>query len=347
MPISQRPPPGSVAPNLIWGPYGGGQRHGVPSALQTCISGSLRTLALRTGLGMAPKSSLGRRKGAVWRGWGGLFFPVIPAPERKSPPLHLKRATTAGDLCERALDLVTSGPGVAPSRRRQQPELGIGGCPRSALGPGASWGLSLALSEALSFPPPSGNRLLPTAPSRRCSFPHLAARLIREWRRCKLTSAGNSAWRAAAADASAAQDCMSAVGVRPRRSTRPFVYSRYIFNPHLAVPPLRLRRTRLPTSAAPAAPISVIPALAAEPALDLIGGISPRTTPTPRIQQLQMYHAQRVTPPKRLCYASPSPASGACNARTSPSIDPGSPIRRDSSTAPSSSIRRACGSTRA
>ena len=283
MPTSQRPPPGSVAPNLIWGPYGGGQRHGVPSALQTCISGSLRTLALRTGLGMAPKSSLGRRKGAVWRGWGGLPFPVIPAPERESAPLHLKRAPMTGGLCEHALHLVASGPGVAPSRRRQQPELGIGGCPRSTLGPGASRGLAFALSEASSFPPPSGNRLLPTAPSRRCSFPHLAARLIREWRRCRLTSAGNSAWRVAAADANATQDCTIAVGARPRRNTRPFVYSGYIFNPHLAVPPLRLRRrrTRLPHLRRTCAPISVIPALAAEPAPDLIGGISPRTARHP------------------------------------------------------------------
>ena len=57
----QTPALGSVAPDLFWGPNGGGRRHVVPGCLANAASRSLRTLAPRTGLGLGPKSSLGRR----------------------------------------------------------------------------------------------------------------------------------------------------------------------------------------------------------------------------------------------------------------------------------------------
>ena len=55
-------PPGSVAPNLIWGPSGGRQRHGAPSRPANGRQRQLGPPALRTALGIGPKSSLRRRK---------------------------------------------------------------------------------------------------------------------------------------------------------------------------------------------------------------------------------------------------------------------------------------------
>ena len=59
--VLQRPSPRSVAPNLIWGPYGGRRGRSAPSRPANEVGGRLRTPALRTALGLGPKSSLGRR----------------------------------------------------------------------------------------------------------------------------------------------------------------------------------------------------------------------------------------------------------------------------------------------
>ena len=71
--------PRFVAPNLIWGPYGGRWRHSAPSRLRTALAGHSGPLALRTGLGLGPKSSLGRR--ILGAGAGGRSGP-IPARGR-------------------------------------------------------------------------------------------------------------------------------------------------------------------------------------------------------------------------------------------------------------------------
>ena len=51
----------SVAPNLIWGPNGGCRRHSAPRCPANRVAGQFGTLALRTALGLGPRSSLGRR----------------------------------------------------------------------------------------------------------------------------------------------------------------------------------------------------------------------------------------------------------------------------------------------
>ena len=89
--ISPCPPPNaaprSVAPDLIWGPYGGCERRGVPNCPANGRQRQLGPPALRTALGMGPKSSLGRRTGGARRGleavWGaGAALGEIPAAER-------------------------------------------------------------------------------------------------------------------------------------------------------------------------------------------------------------------------------------------------------------------------
>ena len=55
------PAPRSVAPDLIWGPYGGGRRYSAPSSSANSVGRTTRSPLLRTALGMGPRSSLGRR----------------------------------------------------------------------------------------------------------------------------------------------------------------------------------------------------------------------------------------------------------------------------------------------
>ena len=69
--------PSSVAPNLIWGPYGGRWRHSASSRLRTVLAGHSEPLALRTGLGLGPKSSLGRR--TLRRGVGAALGEIAAA----------------------------------------------------------------------------------------------------------------------------------------------------------------------------------------------------------------------------------------------------------------------------